>query len=80
MDAFAASAYLILVVLEVLVLILAAILNPIAYYRRRRAKVDNSVPKIKSVDQALTLAVAVIQLESDSNDPADPPDELVQWF
>ena len=51
LDAFAASAYLAVVVLELLILLLAAILNPIAYYRRRHgAKAHGSTEEVKAVD------------------------------
>ena len=47
LDAFAASAYLVVVFLELLILLLAGILNPIAYRRRRRAVTDGPSEEVK---------------------------------
>ena len=49
-DGFAASAYLVLVFLELLILLLAATLNPIAHYRRRRVKTKGSNEDVKAND------------------------------
>ena len=79
-DAFAASAYLIIVILEVLILILTAILNPIAYYRRRRAKTNDSIKENNTVNTIASARETIVHLESARNKPTDPPDELAQRF
>ena len=76
MDEFATSAYLIVVFLELLILLLAAILNPIAHYRRRHAKANGTIKEVETADKITSSSVTIVHLEQDENKLADPPHEV----
>ncbi len=64
-----------------LILLLVAILNPIAYYRRRRrTKINGTIEGVETADKTSTSRETVILLELDKNKPADPSNELVQYL
>ncbi|CAF3602816.1 unnamed protein product [Adineta steineri] len=80
LDAFAASSYLIVVGMELLILLLATILNPIAYYRRRDEKVTEVIEEIETIDKIVSSKDYVANAEANINRPTDLDDAFAEWF
>jgi hypothetical protein len=63
-----------------LILLLTAILNPIAYYRRRREKTNDNTKENDTMNTISSSTETIVHLESNRNKPIDPPDKITQRF